>query len=241
MKSQDSPSGKGFGGRRSAFDFEDVDFDKETGGGMSPSHGKSMSSGKPTFGSAMAQAREADSDEERSEVAGRLLRQAGLQPIPGLLEEGTHPASTDDFVAAAKDDWVMMYYALLRHASLCRRKDGLQSLRLSMTASKPGDSSSAGSTSEIVPVEVEEALDRLAAEQFLTALTKTRKGTIKQLFEVVDVDGDGYIEVKEFRLLVSAIGLGLKQQQIERVMRSLDKNLDGKVSFAEFAGAFRER
>ena len=59
-------------------------------------------------------------------------------------------------------------------------------------------------------------------------------------FELVDVDGDGYIPTAELKNLMSRLGQGITETRAVEVVVAADANHDGKISLEEFA-ALMER
>ncbi|XP_041019382.1 probable calcium-binding protein CML43 [Juglans microcarpa x Juglans regia] len=63
-----------------------------------------------------------------------------------------------------------------------------------------------------------------------------RNELLREAFKIFDEDGDGYIEAVELKRVLECLGLdeGLGMDQIEKMVRIVDLNLDGKVDFSEF-------
>ncbi|MEU8120693.1 EF-hand domain-containing protein [Spirillospora sp. NPDC049024] len=59
-------------------------------------------------------------------------------------------------------------------------------------------------------------------------------------FELVDVDGDGYISTAELKNLMSRLGQDVTDTRAVEVVVAADANRDGKISLEEFA-ALMER
>ncbi|TDD20484.1 EF-hand domain-containing protein [Actinomadura sp. KC06] len=59
-------------------------------------------------------------------------------------------------------------------------------------------------------------------------------------FELVDVDGDGYISTSELKNLMSKLGHGITDTRAVEVVVAADANGDGKISLEEFT-ALMER
>jgi calmodulin len=57
----------------------------------------------------------------------------------------------------------------------------------------------------------------------------------KATFELVDVDGDGFISAAEFKSLMHALGQEITDARAVEVVVSADRNRDGKISLDEFA------
>jgi calmodulin len=54
-------------------------------------------------------------------------------------------------------------------------------------------------------------------------------------FELVDVDGDGFLSAAEFRNLMRALGQEISHARSVEVVVAADRNGDGKISLPEFA------
>jgi Ca2+-binding EF-hand superfamily protein len=63
-----------------------------------------------------------------------------------------------------------------------------------------------------------------------------RKELLHEAFKIFDEDGDGYIEAVELKRVLDCLGLdgGWEMGEIEKMVRVVDLNLDGKVDFGEF-------
>ncbi len=57
----------------------------------------------------------------------------------------------------------------------------------------------------------------------------------KATFEMVDVDGDGYITAAELRSLMHALGQDISQSRAVEIVVQADGNADGRISLPEFA------
>jgi Ca2+-binding EF-hand superfamily protein len=58
----------------------------------------------------------------------------------------------------------------------------------------------------------------------------------KATFELVDVDGDGFISAAEFRQLMLALGQEISHARAVEVVVEADRSRDGLISLEEFAG-----
>jgi Ca2+-binding EF-hand superfamily protein len=54
-------------------------------------------------------------------------------------------------------------------------------------------------------------------------------------FEMVDVDGDGYISTAELKNVMRALGREITETRAVEVMVDADANRDGRISLEEFA------
>lgn len=67
---------------------------------------------------------------------------------------------------------------------------------------------------------------------------KSKRGDelLRQAFNVFDEDGNGYIDAIELKRVLQCLGLdnGWNMLEIEKTLKIVDLNLDGKVDFNEF-------
>ncbi|KAH7524236.1 uncharacterized protein LOC107420658 [Ziziphus jujuba] len=66
---------------------------------------------------------------------------------------------------------------------------------------------------------------------------KKRNELLREAFNIFDEDGNGFIEAVELKRVLECLGLmdkGWDMDQIEKMLRVVDLNLDGKVDFDEF-------
>ncbi|MEU5991631.1 EF-hand domain-containing protein [Spirillospora sp. NPDC047418] len=59
-------------------------------------------------------------------------------------------------------------------------------------------------------------------------------------FELVDVDGDGYISTAELKNLMSKLGQDITATRAVEVVVAADANGDGKISLAEFTALMEQ-
>jgi Ca2+-binding EF-hand superfamily protein len=57
----------------------------------------------------------------------------------------------------------------------------------------------------------------------------------KATFELVDIDGDGFISPVELKSLMTALGQEITDARAVEVVVQADQNGDGKISLEEFA------
>ncbi|MCW2883427.1 MAG: hypothetical protein QOE54_7027 [Streptosporangiaceae bacterium] len=57
----------------------------------------------------------------------------------------------------------------------------------------------------------------------------------KATFELVDIDGDGFISAAELKSLMGALGQQITDARAVEVVVQADQNGDGKISLEEFA------
>jgi len=63
-----------------------------------------------------------------------------------------------------------------------------------------------------------------------------RSELLLEAFKIFDEDGDGYIDAMELKRVLDCLGLdkGWDMNTIERMVKVVDLNFDGKVDFSEF-------
>ena len=74
----------------------------------------------------------------------------------------------------------------------------------------------------------------------LRRLIKASGKSLDAIFGQFDVDGSGDITAIEFRKAMRLISLTLTDQEIDKIMQRVDANMDGVVSYIEFAARFRD-
>lgn len=57
---------------------------------------------------------------------------------------------------------------------------------------------------------------------------------LRETFDAVDVDGDGWIEVQEFRRLLKVLDSDLSEEECLLAFDATDEDGDGSISFEEF-------
>jgi len=57
----------------------------------------------------------------------------------------------------------------------------------------------------------------------------------KPTFEMIDVDGDGYITAAELKNLMRALGREISDSRAVEIVVQVDGDRNGKISLAEFA------
>ncbi|OII70791.1 centrin [Cryptosporidium ubiquitum] len=66
-----------------------------------------------------------------------------------------------------------------------------------------------------------------------TELTEQQKMEIKEAFELFDGDSIGYIDVKEVRVAMRALGFDPKKEELRKILSNVEMN-NGMVSYSEF-------
>ncbi|KAF6731318.1 Centrin-2 [Oryzias melastigma] len=65
-------------------------------------------------------------------------------------------------------------------------------------------------------------------------LTEEQKQEIREAFELFDTDGSGFIDVKDLKVAMRALGFEPKKEEIKKMISEVDKDATGKISFADF-------
>ena len=79
--------------------------------------------------------------------------------------------------------------------------------------------------------------------RFVTVLQSSRTiygqnpETLRHLFQTIDTDSSGTIELAEFSDALNRLGLGLLPKEIEELLNVLDDNKDGKVQYNELVAS----
>ncbi|RYR33461.1 hypothetical protein Ahy_A10g048045 isoform A [Arachis hypogaea] len=80
--------------------------------------------------------------------------------------------------------------------------------------------------------------DEVPVEEVLGDLEdmSKRNELLHEAFKIFDEDGDGYIDAMELKRVLDCLGLdkGWDMNTIEKMVKVVDLNLDGKVDFGEF-------
>eukprot|EP00397_Hematodinium_sp_SG-2012_P038652 GEMP01042079.1.p1 GENE.GEMP01042079.1~~GEMP01042079.1.p1 ORF type:complete len:150 (+),score=48.42 GEMP01042079.1:82-531(+) len=75
--------------------------------------------------------------------------------------------------------------------------------------------------------------------EFLALMARKMKDVdeaedLVEAFKVFDLDGDGFISASELRKVMNNLGEKLTEQEIDEMIREVDNDGDGKVSWNEF-------
>ncbi|XP_027356727.1 calmodulin-like protein 2 [Abrus precatorius] len=80
--------------------------------------------------------------------------------------------------------------------------------------------------------------DEVPVEEVLGELEDMSKRSelLREAFKIFDEDGDGYIDAMELKRVLDCLGLdkGWDMNTIEKMVKVVDLNFDGKVDFGEF-------
>lgn len=67
---------------------------------------------------------------------------------------------------------------------------------------------------------------------------KHSRRELEAAFRRFDADGSGYISTKELRDVMLRMGRHLTRHDVEEMIKTIDGNGDGKISFEEFCKLF---
>ena len=76
------------------------------------------------------------------------------------------------------------------------------------------------------------AADKRAGE--VSNLTDEQKGELKEAFELFDTDGSGAVDCSELHTAMKALGFEPKKEEIDKMVREMDKDGDATVDLEEF-------
>ncbi|KAK2849307.1 hypothetical protein Q5P01_009141 [Channa striata] len=72
-------------------------------------------------------------------------------------------------------------------------------------------------------------------------LTEEQKQEIREAFELFDTDGSGFIDVKELKVAMRALGFEPKKEEIKKMIGEVDKECTGKISFTNFLAVMTQK
>eukprot|EP00825_Cyclidium_porcatum_P049158 TRINITY_DN842_c0_g2_i1.p2 TRINITY_DN842_c0_g2~~TRINITY_DN842_c0_g2_i1.p2 ORF type:complete len:170 (-),score=61.92 TRINITY_DN842_c0_g2_i1:225-734(-) len=65
-------------------------------------------------------------------------------------------------------------------------------------------------------------------------LTEEQKQEIKEAFDLFDTDGTGYIDAKELKVAMRALGFEPKKEEIKKMIADVDKEGRGVIEYQDF-------
>merc|ERR1712162_39064 len=83
------------------------------------------------------------------------------------------------------------------------------------------------------------AADKRAGE--LKMLTDEQKAELKEAFELFDTDGSGAVDTSELHTAMKALGFEPKKEEINKMVKEMDKDGDATVDFEEFCIMMAEK
>ena len=69
-------------------------------------------------------------------------------------------------------------------------------------------------------------------------LTQDNLRKYKSLFDSVDVDKGGEIDVKELNQMLEKVGITMKEEELKEIMKEYDTNETGTIDYIEFVQIF---
>lgn len=70
-------------------------------------------------------------------------------------------------------------------------------------------------------------------------LSLEQKIDIKKAFDLFDIERTGFIEVKELRVAIRALGFEPNKEEIRNMMEEIDKDKSGRIAFNDFLHLMR--
>lgn len=67
----------------------------------------------------------------------------------------------------------------------------------------------------------------------LLKVLKQKGLTLEEMFDQIDVDKNQFIEVDEFHQTLECMGFMITEEQVFELMRQMDENFDGRISYNE--------
>merc|ERR1711898_75260 len=74
----------------------------------------------------------------------------------------------------------------------------------------------------------------LARPKKRSELTEEQKQEIKEAFDLFDTDGTGYIDAKELKVAMRALGFEPKKEEIKKMIAEVDREGRGVIEFNDF-------
>jgi Ca2+-binding EF-hand superfamily protein len=85
--------------------------------------------------------------------------------------------------------------------------------------------------------ELESEKERLVTQHdifdHLLKVLKQKGLTLEEMFDQIDLDKNQFIEVDEFHQTLECMGFLISEEQVFELMRQMDDNFDGRISYAE--------
>ena len=80
---------------------------------------------------------------------------------------------------------------------------------------------------------------RIQLDKFLFSLQHTQEtvdqtAEMREAFKIFDRDGNGYIDLRELKTVITRMGEPLSDREAEEIFRVADLNGDGKLDYDEF-------
>ena len=72
-------------------------------------------------------------------------------------------------------------------------------------------------------------------------IIKSSNMKLREVFEMFDKDGNGFVTPVEFRNAVRKLNLNLTAREIDEIIKVVDRNMDGMIDWQEFSAKFKTR
>lgn len=76
--------------------------------------------------------------------------------------------------------------------------------------------------------------------EHLTKVLSEKNLTLAEAFSQIDMDQNGFIDVEEFQNLLQRLGYTITEQQVYEMLRRIDDNFDGRISYKELSHQVRK-
>ncbi|XP_063702135.1 uncharacterized protein LOC134832150 [Culicoides brevitarsis] len=67
-------------------------------------------------------------------------------------------------------------------------------------------------------------------------LTEEQKNDVQEAFQIFDTEGKGFIDIKDLKVAIRALGFEPKKEEIKKMAAEIDKDGASKLSFEDFLG-----
>ena len=78
-------------------------------------------------------------------------------------------------------------------------------------------------------------------KKYRTEITEEQSQEIKEAFNLFDSESTGYIDSKELKVAMRALGFEPKKEEIRKILSEVDKQGEGNISFEDFLSIMTEK
>ena len=78
-------------------------------------------------------------------------------------------------------------------------------------------------------------------KKYRTEITEEQSQEIKEAFDLFDSESTGYIDSKELKVAMRALGFEPKKEEIMKILSEVDKQGEGNISFEDFLSIMTEK
>lgn len=71
-------------------------------------------------------------------------------------------------------------------------------------------------------------------------MLKQKNLSLAEAFSQIDMNQNGFIDVEEFQNMLQRFGYTISEEQVYEMMRRIDDNFDGKISYRELSEQVRK-